>query len=51
MGSEFSNANMTAPGLDDFTYALLGKDLYEDKNCFMVESTPVSTELEDEYGY
>ena len=51
MGSEFSNANMTAPGLDDFTYALLGKDLYEDKNCFLVESTPVSTELEEVYGY
>jgi len=51
MGSEFSNANMTAPGLDDFSYSLLGTDLYEDKNCYLVESTPRETDLEDEYGY
>ena len=51
MGSEFSNANMTAPGLDDFTYSLLGTDTFLDKNCYMVESIPVNTDLEDEYGY
>ncbi len=51
MGSEFSNANITAPGLDDFTYSLLGTDLFEEKNCYLVESTPVSSDLEDEYGY
>ena len=51
MGSEFSNSNMTAPGLDDFSYSLLGKDTYLDKDCYMVESKPVSTDLEDEYGY
>jgi outer membrane lipoprotein-sorting protein len=51
MGSEFSNANMTAPGLDDFSYTLLGSDTYLDKNCYMVESIPVNTNLEDEYGY
>jgi len=51
MGSEFSNANMTAPGLDDFTYNLLGKEEYEGKMCYMVESRPVNSDLEDEYGY
>ena len=51
MGSEFSNANMTAPGLDDFSYTLLGSDTYLDKNCYMVESIPVNPDLEDEYGY
>jgi len=51
MGSEFSNANITAPGLDDFSYTLLGTHTFEDKNCYMVESVPVSTDLEDEYGY
>ncbi|MDF1574174.1 MAG: MMPL family transporter [Bacteroidales bacterium] len=51
MGSEFTNANMTAPGLDDFRYTLLGKDLFRDKNCFMVESIPADAGREDEYGY
>jgi len=51
MGSEFSNANMTAPGLDDFSYNLLGEETLNGNVCFKIESTPSSTDLEDEYGY
>jgi hypothetical protein len=51
MGSEFSNANMTAPGLEDFNYSLLGNGDFRGKKCFRIESVPVSTGLEDEYGY
>ena len=51
MGSEFSNANMTAPGLDDFTYILLGMENYQGKSCAKVESIPVNEDLMDEYGY
>jgi predicted RND superfamily exporter protein/outer membrane lipoprotein-sorting protein len=51
MGSEFSNANMTAPGLGDFHYVLLGKEEYRGKSCFKVESTPINSDMEDEYGY
>ncbi len=51
MGSEFSNANMTAPGLEDFTYALKGEETINGRSCFLIESTPASTDLEDEYGY
>jgi predicted RND superfamily exporter protein len=51
MGSEFSNANMTAPGLDDFTYIMLGKDSYQGKSCHKIESIPVNPDLMDEYGY
>ncbi len=51
MGSEFSNTNMTAPGLDDFSYKLLGDEKLQDNNCFLIESIPVSMDLEDEYGY
>lgn len=51
MGSEFSNANMTAPGLDDFNYQLLDHEQIDGKNCFRVESTPLSGDLEDVYGY
>ncbi len=51
MGSEFSNANMTAPGLDDFSYQLLGEEIIHGKECFKIEAVPVSSDLEDEYGY
>jgi hypothetical protein len=51
MGSEFSNSNMTAPGLEDFSYTLLGKEEYNGKSCYMVESKPLNGDLEDEYGY
>lgn len=51
MGSEFSNANMTAPGLEDFSYELKGEEDLNGYSCFMIESTPVSTDLEDVYGY
>jgi predicted RND superfamily exporter protein len=51
MGSEFSNANMTAPGLEDFSYKILGEESLDGKACFQVESVPVSTDMEDQYGY
>jgi outer membrane lipoprotein-sorting protein len=51
MGSEFSNANMTAPGLNDFTYNLAGEEELEGKSCYMIESVPKDTDLEDQYGY
>jgi len=51
MGSEFSNSDMTAPGLEDFNYALIGEETYAGFPCFKVQSTPVSRDKEDEYGY
>ncbi|MEN8228626.1 MAG: MMPL family transporter [Bacteroidota bacterium] len=51
MGSEFSNANMTAPGLDDFMYKLQDEEILHGKSCYRIEAVPVSTNLEDEYGY
>ncbi|MBN1132657.1 MAG: outer membrane lipoprotein-sorting protein [Bacteroidales bacterium] len=51
MGSEFSNADMTAPGLNDFKYKLLGEESKNGEICWKIESTPVSMDIEDEYGY
>ncbi|MEN8157699.1 MAG: MMPL family transporter [Bacteroidota bacterium] len=51
MGSEFSNANMTAPGLDDFTYRILDEVILKGKSCYKLESRPVNEDLEDQYGY
>lgn len=51
MGSEFSNADMTAPSVEDFQYTLLGSEKIEETDCWKIESIPVSIDKEDEYGY
>ncbi|MEX0981829.1 MAG: outer membrane lipoprotein-sorting protein [Bacteroidales bacterium] len=51
MGSEFSNADMTAPSLEDFEYKLLGSEEIGEVMCWKIESIPVNLEKEDEYGY
>lgn len=51
MGSEFSNANMTAPGLDDFTYSVAGEESVDGKACYLIESLPVNSDIENLYGY
>ncbi len=51
MGSEFSNANMSRPNIDDFTYKLLGSETVNDKECWKIEATCKSKEVEDENGF
>jgi hydrophobe/amphiphile efflux-3 (HAE3) family protein len=51
MGSEFTNSNMAAPGLDDFTYSLKDEESLDGHACYVIESVPVSSDLEEEYGY
>ncbi len=51
MGSEFSNANLTAPGLEDFSYATVGEEELEGALCNIIESIPVDSDMEDQYGY
>lgn len=51
MGSEFSNADMTAPGINDFIYRLLGEAEINGRVCWKIESKPKSADLEDEYGF
>lgn len=51
MGSEFSNANLSAPALDDFTYLVSGSEMYEGKKMLLLESRPVDMDKEDEYGF
>lgn len=49
MSSEFSNADMSSPAVSDFTHRYLensGK-----VNQWIIESTPVSEEKADEYGF
>ena len=51
MGSEFSNADMTAPALEDFSYRMLDEETVNGNPCFRIESVTRSEELADEYGY
>ncbi|MFA6618497.1 MAG: outer membrane lipoprotein-sorting protein [Candidatus Neomarinimicrobiota bacterium] len=51
MGSEFSNADMAAPNLNDFSYTLLGEEKINSEACWKIEIRPISEEKEDEYGY
>jgi hypothetical protein len=49
MSSEFSNSDMTSPALLDFNYKHLASS--GENKQWIVESTPVSTDKADEYGY
>jgi outer membrane lipoprotein-sorting protein len=51
MGSEFSNADMSAPSLEDFKYTLAGSELVEGTDCWIVEVIPVNQDVMDEVGY
>jgi len=51
MGSEFSNADMSKPNLDDFTYQNRGATTFEGKSCWEIEATCKNEDIEDEYGF
>ena len=49
MSSEFSNSDMSSPAVADFNYKHLASSGVN--NMWIIESTPVSSEKADEYGY
>ncbi len=51
MGSEFTNADMTAPSVNDFTYDPPGSGTIDGTECWIITAKPKSQDLEDEYGY
>ncbi|MCB9283177.1 MAG: outer membrane lipoprotein-sorting protein [Lewinellaceae bacterium] len=51
MGSEFSNADMSKPNLDQFDYRLLGSATTQGKDCWKIEATCKDEAIEDEYGF
>ena len=51
MGSEFSNADMTAPNLDDFEYSYLATDQMDGIPCWKIEVIPVSEDVMAEMGF
>jgi hypothetical protein len=51
MGSEFTNADMSKPSLDDFNYKLLGTATLNGMNCWKIEAACKDKTVEDEYGF
>ncbi|KAA3621838.1 MAG: outer membrane lipoprotein-sorting protein [Bacteroidetes bacterium] len=51
MGSEFTNADMSKPDMDDFTYKKLSKETYEGKLCWKIESLCKNEDIADEHGF
>jgi hypothetical protein len=51
MGSEFSNADMSVPYLEDFTYALAGSTEYQGHECWEIIAVPVDEDIADKYGF
>lgn len=51
MGSEFSNADMTAPNLQDFNFIILGEEIINSQLHWKIEMRPINASKEDEYGF
>jgi hypothetical protein len=51
MGSEFTNADMSKPNLDEFNYKILGDETIDGKQCWKIESTCKTETQEEQYGF
>ena len=51
MGSEFSNADMSKPNPDDYTYNLIGSEQYKGNDCWQIESIPINEDIADKNGF
>jgi len=52
MGSEFSNADMVIPNINDFNYQMISKnELIEDVECWNIIMKPKNEEIANNYGY
>jgi hypothetical protein len=50
MGSEFSNADLTAPNTDDFNYKITGSETMDAAECWKIECSPLNDEISNETG-
>jgi len=51
MGSEFTNADISTPNIDEYQYSLLGAEILDDTDCWQIEAFPRDEEVADVYGY
>ena len=51
MGSEFSNADITTPNIDDYTYTVIGNETLDGLDCWKIETVPANDGIAAETGY
>jgi len=51
MGSEFTNADMSKPNVEDYTYSVISSETINGKSCFKIEAVPVSQEVKSSNGF
>jgi hypothetical protein len=51
MGSEFTNADMSKPNMNDFQYKILGTETHEGKTCWKIESVCNNESVASENGF
>jgi hypothetical protein len=51
MGSEFTNADMSKPNMNDFQYKILGTESYEGRLCWKIESVCNNETVAGENGF
>ena len=51
MGSEFTNADMSKPNMNDFNYNMSGTVTISDKLCWKIESVCKDENIENENGF
>jgi hypothetical protein len=51
MGSEFTNADITKPNIDEYTYKMVGNETIDKTECWKIEITPATKEISTAFGY
>ncbi|MDX9782450.1 MAG: outer membrane lipoprotein-sorting protein [Bacteroidales bacterium] len=51
MGSEFTNADMSKPNIEDFNYKIISSENLNGKACHVIEATPASSESLQSNGF
>ncbi len=51
MGSEFTNADMGSRSVADYNHDLLGSETVDGRECWVVESVPLTEQMAEENGY
>jgi outer membrane lipoprotein-sorting protein len=51
MSSEFTNADMSKPKMNDFNYKILTSEIYNGHSCWKIETSCKNEDIEDENGF
>ena len=51
MSSEFTNADMSKPNMNDFDYTILSSETYNGYSCWKIETSCKDEDIEDQNGY